>query len=224
LGGVMAWFTRFTRFADMHLVYGQEHSMSCGPSSIVMCIAKIKKLSAGQAIHSEGSVRALYSSLNRAPQEWVFPADGASGLGLANTLNSLACGTWVCSPFSSQLLIQKVGVHSALSGPIVAVEPVILGLIWSGGKGGHAVVVDTIRESGSTRYATVCDPYDANVHVQEFGTGLNYAAKPAQFWDGPGTAEHLSAQDGIIRADDRKHFEWPPAGLLGRASIIIHRL
>jgi hypothetical protein len=220
----MAWFTRFTRFADMHLVYGQERGMSCGPSSVVMCVAKIKKLSAGQALYSEATVRSLYSRVNRSPQSWLFPSDGASGQGLANTLNSLGCGNWVCSPFSSQLLTQKVGVRSAISGPAVSVEPVIIGVLWSNGNGGHAVVVDTIRELGNTRYATICDPWDANVHVQEFGpSGLSYTAKPAQFWDGPGATRHLSVRGGALRIEDRKHFRWPQAGQLGHAALIVHR-
>ena len=30
----MAWFTRFTRFGDMHFVFGQEEGMTCGPSVV----------------------------------------------------------------------------------------------------------------------------------------------------------------------------------------------
>ena len=40
----MAWFSRFTRFGDMHLVYGQEANMSCGIASVMMCVFKINKL------------------------------------------------------------------------------------------------------------------------------------------------------------------------------------
>ena len=55
-------------------------------------------------------------------------------------------------------------------GPTVAVEPVILGVDWDQG-GAHWVVVDTIRTVMGTTYATVCDPWDANVHIQSFSTG-----------------------------------------------------
>jgi hypothetical protein len=43
----MAWFSRFTRFGDMHLVYGQEANMSCGIASVMMCVFKINKLNPG---------------------------------------------------------------------------------------------------------------------------------------------------------------------------------
>jgi len=37
----MAWFTRITRFGDVHLVYGQEHDRSCGLACIMMCVFKL---------------------------------------------------------------------------------------------------------------------------------------------------------------------------------------
>jgi len=43
----MAWFTRFTRFGDIHRVYGQEKNISCGVACAVMAVYKIHKITPG---------------------------------------------------------------------------------------------------------------------------------------------------------------------------------
>jgi hypothetical protein len=68
-----------------------------------------------------------------------------------------------------QKLLDKVGLTAGL-GAVVDVEPVILGVDWDLG-GAHWVVVDTIREAFGSQYATICDPWDANVHMQAFSVG-----------------------------------------------------
>jgi hypothetical protein len=44
----MAWLTRFTRFGDMHALYGQEAVMSCG---IASGICQWHQTTAGDAPH-----------------------------------------------------------------------------------------------------------------------------------------------------------------------------
>lgn len=46
------WFTRFTRFGDTHLVFGQEQGISCGLACVIMAAYKINKLTP--------SVKAMY--------------------------------------------------------------------------------------------------------------------------------------------------------------------
>ena len=223
----MAWFTRFTRFLDMHLVYGQERGMSCGPASVVMCVAKINKLSASQAVVPEARVRALYNHLSGGAHHFIDR--GSGGIGLARALNHLQCGHWVSEdltgPQLAARMISKVGVHSASSGPIFNVEPVILGVLWGTG-GGHAVVVDTIRESGGQLYATICDPWDANVHVQAFSaSGLTYSAHPERSVDGAGTSQHewRNPVTGQIADIDIAHFGYDHRGITGTPATIIYR-
>ena len=164
----MAWFSRFTRFADTHLVYGQEANMSCGIASIIMCVFKINKLAPGtDAVQVEKDIYNLYSKASggayKPETEGTFPVH------LATVLNGLNCGTWVgdwvSGAAASKLIIDTVGVSTGI-GPLMNVNPVIAGVGWAGG-GGHAVVIDTIREVAGTKYATVCDPWDANVHIAE---------------------------------------------------------
>jgi hypothetical protein len=37
-------FTRFTRFGDMHVVYGREKNMTCGPDCVMMVIFQVNTL------------------------------------------------------------------------------------------------------------------------------------------------------------------------------------
>jgi hypothetical protein len=40
--------------------------------------------------------------------------------------------------------------------------------------------VEPIREFAGTRYATICDPWDSNVHLQSFKTGSPFLYDAAQ--------------------------------------------
>jgi hypothetical protein len=212
----MVWFTRFTRFADVHLVYGQERGQSCGPSSVVMCDAKIKKFTAPQAIHSEATVRGLYGG--------DFVHTNANVSGLVTLLNRLQLGSWTAAPYSFDLLCNKVGVSSALSGPTVNVNPVILRIGWTNG-GGHFVVVDTIRSLGGSHWASVCDPWDADVHITSFDSaGFTYRAQPQLVVNFGGSATHIWAdQSGQVHSQDRADFGYAPAGSTGTPNWIIHQ-
>lgn len=168
----MAWFSRFTRFGDMHLVYGQQADMSCGIASLMMCVFKLNKLKPGKtALTVEQQIYKKYEAVMGSA--YAPETTGTYPQHLATILTSFTSGTWSWhqTPPNDvpQTLIDKVGVTSGL-GPTVLVEPVILGVDWDLG-GAHWVVVDTIRRIDGTTYATICDPWDTNVHIQKFATG-----------------------------------------------------
>ena len=61
----MAWFTRFTRFGDVHLVYAQEQQNSCGIACVMMTVFKINKLTPGvRALHTEREIYGVYSRVS----------------------------------------------------------------------------------------------------------------------------------------------------------------
>lgn len=168
----MAWFTRFTRFMDVHLVYGQEGDMSCGIASVMMCIFKINKLKPGRrAVTLETQIRKKYEAAYGAAND--FDKFGTYPQHLATVLNEFTDGrwSWHTLPVNDvpQRVIDKVGVTSGL-GVTVDVTPIILGVDWDLG-GAHWVVCDTIRSVGGTNYATICDPWDTNVHIQKIAAG-----------------------------------------------------
>jgi hypothetical protein len=168
----MAWFSRFTRFGDVHLVYGQEANMSCGIASVMMCIFKINKLKANStAVTVE---KDIYKKYEAALGGTYQPEKvGTYPQHLASVLNSFTKGNWRWhkTPPTDvpQKLIDVVGITEGL-GPTVDVNPVILGVDWDSG-GAHWVVVDTLREFMGSTYATICDPWDTNVHIQKMAVG-----------------------------------------------------
>lgn len=163
----MAWFSRFNRFGDMHWVFGQENTIACGVACTIMAVFKIHKIRPGtKAVYTEEQIIKL--------AEKMFGPNplGAAGLNndqLKQLLNApeLKMPGWDIHTIDPkavpQTIIDKVGVTKRM-GPVVNVTPMILGIDWSGG-GGHWVLVDTVREFMGKRYATVCDPWDANVHM-----------------------------------------------------------
>ncbi|MCC7427957.1 MAG: hypothetical protein IT557_13715 [Alphaproteobacteria bacterium] len=170
----MAWFTRFTRFGDAHLVYGQEANMSCGIASVMMCIFKVNKLKPGHtAVTIEKQIykeyEAAIGSAYKPEEVGTFPQH------LATILNKFTKGdgSWKWHKLApeevSGRVISRVGVTSGL-GPTIDVKPMILGVDWDLG-GAHWVVVDTVREMLGSNYATICDPWDANVHLQKIKRG-----------------------------------------------------
>ena len=168
----MAWFSRFTRFGDMHLVYGQEANMSCGIASLMMCVFKINKLSPGKtALTVEKEIYKKYEAAMGSAYE--PETVGTYPQHLASILGGFTKGSWKWqqTPVDdvADVLTDKVGITTGL-GPTISVTPVILGVDWDLG-GAHWVVVDTIRSFGGSTYATICDPWDANVHIQKFAAG-----------------------------------------------------
>ncbi|MEM8690810.1 MAG: hypothetical protein AAGG57_02900 [Pseudomonadota bacterium] len=175
----MAWFTRFTRFGDAHLVFGQEANMSCGIASILMCVFKINKFTPGAtALRTNKEVYDLYTSVSGST--YKPETQGTDPALLASVLNQLNCGKWtgkyVDAKTVTSTILQKVRSQGGF-GPTSDVKPMIAGVGWSGG-GGHAVCIDTVRRFDGKSYATVCDPWDSNVHIVPVAaaTPFNYEA------------------------------------------------
>jgi hypothetical protein len=171
----MAWFTRFTRYLDVHLVYGQEANQSCGIASVMMCIFKINKLKPGKtALTIETDIRKRYEAYYGQAND--FENWGTYPQHLASILNEFTSGGWAWHtvPVNDvpQRIIDYVGVTDGI-GPTLDVTPVILGVDWDLG-GAHWVVCDTIRESWGSQYATICDPWDTNVHFQKMQAGTPF--------------------------------------------------
>lgn len=177
----MAWFSRFTRFGDMHLVFGQEADMSCGIASVMMCVFKINKFVPGKtAVHVNTDI---YDAYSKASGGKYKPEErGTHPTHLVTVLNSLKCGRWTWTsasgPAASKKIIDLVGVTPA-PGPTVTVNPIIIGVDWVG-SGAHWVVVDTVRGVFGWNYATICDPWDANVHVQSIDASKPFIYKAGE--------------------------------------------
>lgn len=165
----MAWFTRYTRFGDMHLVFGQEQNISCGIASVIMAAFKINKLKPGtKAAFDEFEIMTIAKALLGPNPLKGDGLDSLKMLKLLNhpILNMVGWKHYMLPPKSvPQELIKRVEVTSF--GPTLNVKPMIVGIDWLAGKG-HWVVVDTVRMFGGDFYATVCDPWDANVHVVRY--------------------------------------------------------
>jgi hypothetical protein len=177
----MAWFSRFTRFGDVHLVYGQEANMSCGIASVMMCIFKINKLKPGAtAVTVEKDIYKKYEQ--QTGGTYKPELTGTYPQHLAAVLNGFTKGNWRWHQKPpedvAQLLLDKVGTVGGI-GPTITVNPVILGVDWDLG-GAHWIVVDTVRTFMGSYYATICDPWDTNVHIQEFKPGHVFFYDAAQ--------------------------------------------
>jgi hypothetical protein len=187
----MAWFSRITRFGDVHMVFGQEKTISCGVACTIMAAFKINKIRPGaRAVFSEADILAKATAL--------FGPNplGSSGLNNPQMLqilnhNDLKMTGWKFTRLAPADVPGKiatvVGVTGGL-GPTVLVSPMIVGIDWTGG-GGHWVLVDTVRTFLGSRYATVCDPWDANVHVVplEAGKTFQYTGQKVMGLDFGGT-------------------------------------
>jgi hypothetical protein len=83
--------------------------------------------------------------------------------------------------------------------------PVILACYWQP-KGGHAIVVDTVtRIPIMGTFATICDPWDANIHFEKIETGrpFTYSPKAASgknFWGRTKADTAGIGGNGIVRA------------------------
>lgn len=200
----MAWFTRFTRFGDMHFVFGQEQGMTCGPASALMCYTKINKLSPTATAYGDTQrIQQLYAQWSG--QAYDGSQTGTYPEGLVHALNNMGCGRWRCDTFApndtASAIMSYVGTSSGL-GPTVTVKPIIVGVNWDGSTGSHWVCIDTIRGLLGRTYATVCDPWDASVHVQrlEAGTQFTYDAEPTIGIDFGGTHyEYSQPSTGRVR-------------------------
>lgn len=176
----MAWFSRFTRYGDVHFVYGQERGNSCGMASIMMAYFKANKLDPRAAsTPQEERVITTYETLKGSTHD--FERTGAIDNLVIRTINQLDGGRWSYQYAANGtgmggIVANKVGLTSGL-GPTVALSPVMIGITWTGG-GGHWAVVDTVRTVFGGMTATVCDPWDTNVHMQEITRGGAFTYRP----------------------------------------------
>ncbi len=130
----MAWFVRYTRFMDAHLVYAQEAGQSCGIASVMMTVFKINKLRPGAtALHTERHIDNVYGKVSHTHYDghsYTFANH------LAHTLNHLHVGAWkaeyVGPAHVGQAVVHALGVVSP--GPVVSYsgrhKPVIVLMGW----------------------------------------------------------------------------------------------
>lgn len=191
-----SWFLRVDRFADTHLIAAQNKSNSCVLASIKMVVFKVNKLRpCATAFRTEKLIESKYKLLEGNPNH-DFESTGASPEIAAQVLNSLGMGNWVSEWPAVNDVSKKVakfigkdqfglgitGINAVKRG-----YPVILFCRWDGG-GGHAIVADTVTQIPLVgTYATICDPWDANVHFEkiEDNKPFNYKPKAASgvnFW------------------------------------------
>jgi hypothetical protein len=187
----MAWFSRFTRFGDMHWVFGQEHSISCGVACVIMAAYKINKLWPGvKSTFTEKDILQMAAALFGQNPLGNSGLNGGQMIQLLNH-SSLRMGGWSFSSLPPgdvpAQIVRKVGTIGFL-GPTVFAKPIIALVNWSGG-GGHWVLIDSVREFFGQKYATVCDPWDANVHVvpMKLNASFNYTGKQTFAVDFGGT-------------------------------------
>lgn len=212
----MAWFTRFTRFGDAHMVFGQEQDISCGVACVIMAAFKINKIKPKtKAMFSEEDI------MKKAVALFGPNPLGTAGLNnpqIVQLLNepSLNMTGWKLSTLAQNQVTNKilkaVGVESGI-GPTVNVKPVIVGVDWKNG-GGHWVVIDTVRKLGSSYYATVCDPWDASVHVipVKKDENFNYTAKKVIDFDFFGKGVVTQPGDTSGKKRQRYEYETPSIG------------
>lgn len=209
----MGWFTRFTRFGDSHMVYAQEAENSCGIACVMMVVFKVNKLTPGRkATHIEGKIYKAYDKHWKAKYPGIrggTPYDGSIysyATLLAKTLNDLNCGQWEAVNIGesrvSKAIIDSVGTDYVGAGPLLNSltrgSPIILLTRWTVG-GGHFIVVDTVNYFFGSLYASVCDPWDGNVHITPFDldTSFTYeASTPRLSWDLGGKRHEYSGATG----------------------------
>jgi hypothetical protein len=191
----MAWFVRFTRFASTHFVYAQEAANSCGIASVMMAVLKINKWTLSKALYVEKEVYKTYTKVIKdqfpeAADELLHHKHDYDGSFytyasiLAEVLNKMDVGTWKAKDVGKKHVAKEV---------IDAVDkddtPIILLTNWMNVKvgkhtkkkaGGHFVLVDDIFDPPllSGPYASVCDPWDGDVHITKVHAGhtVHYAA------------------------------------------------
>ncbi|MCR9293425.1 MAG: hypothetical protein NXI32_11945 [bacterium] len=173
----MAWFSRITRFGDLHMCFAQERNISCGVACVIMAAFKINKLTPGvDATFSESEILARATALFGPNPLGTAGFNNPQMVTLLND-SMLNMPGWALSRLPPaqvpQRIIDEVGVDGGF-GPTVNVTPVIVGVDWHGG-GGHWVLVDTVRRFFGNLYATVCDPWDGSVHVTKLKPGSSFA-------------------------------------------------
>lgn len=158
--------------------------MTCGPSCALMCYAKITKLVPGQQFYwNDQRIRDAYGEWQGKPYDGS--AAGTYPEGLVYALNKFNIGNWTQTNAGGagavDIILRRVGMRGL--GPVVTVDPIIVGIDWDGSTASHWVCIDTVRAFNDSLYATVCDPWDAGLHVQKIKRGANFAYRAAETFD-----------------------------------------
>lgn len=179
----MAWFTRFTRFGDVHSCFGQENRMTCGLACALMAAYKVNKFSPGaNPPIDEETVLEICDAMFGAG---TVLDHGLTGISLVQVLNhpDLQMPGWTIAPSLGpdtvcNELIHRVGVDYGF-GPSLNCNPVILLVQWSHNQKCHWVCIDSVRSVLGLNYATLCDPLDAGIHIVPVSQGepFSYAAQ-----------------------------------------------
>ena len=195
----MAWFTRFTRFGDAHLVYAQEQQNSCGIACVMMTAFKINKLTPGiKALYAETEIYQVYSRVSHATYNGSAYTYANY---LASSLNQLRVGQWKAEDVGTTGVTGAIlgAVGTVSPGPVVDLPdghyPIIVLVGWNAG-GAHFVVVDTVVSFLGSNYASVCDPWDGDVHVTTITSNqtFNYVGTAVPWsWDLGGTRHDYTA-------------------------------
>jgi hypothetical protein len=190
----MGWHTRFTRFGDVHMVFSQEGDNACGIACVRMVLYKVNKLSWGKsALTSEHALYNVYGNVSGVAY------DGSAytyANHLATVLTRLTANNWMSEQLTatevSQKLVDMVAVDvvgGSLINTLTRGDPMILLVGWNNSCA-HFVVVDTINRLplGKQLYASVCDPWDGDVHITPLAVAqpFTYLAQNQTF-DEPGS-------------------------------------
>jgi hypothetical protein len=176
----------------------------------MMTVFKINKIQPGKAaLYRETEINRIYSDVIGSTYDgstYTFATK------LATVLNRLNVGTWEAVNIGpnnvSKAIVDSVGVdipgESLMEGlilgpaltPLIYLRnqvreriPIILLVNWTQG-GAHFVVVDMINDTPFGMFASVCDPWDGNVHITKFSVGSTFdylGAKVPFSWDLGGT-------------------------------------
>jgi len=210
-----SWFLRIDRFADVHLVAAQNKDQSCGLASIKMVIFKVNKLRPQSAFAVERDIERRYKKL-AGEKVHDFDAAGSSPSVMVKVLNSFGIGNWaidrppvnqVGTKVAKYVGTDQFGLGITGVNAIRRGYPVILACYWKDGKGGfkkgHALVVDTVTQVPILgTYATICDPWDADIHFEKIEAGKPFTYQPTaalgvNFW---GDVKGDASGDGVVGA------------------------
>ena len=138
-----------------------------------MTVFKINKLVPGiRALHSE---REIYGVYGRVSHTTYNGSAYTYANYLASTLNQLRVGRWEAKNVGPAQVPQAIvdAVGTVGPGPVIDLPdgkyPIIVLVGWNQG-GAHFVVVDTVV-SVAGLHASVCDPWDGDVHIPPVRTG-----------------------------------------------------
>lgn len=169
----MQWYSRISRFGDIHMVYGQKWANSCGLASTVMCAFKTNKFAPGkQAVYEEQKIKDEYSKVIGSTYDPATQYTFSDKL--AKVLKTVTGKDWVdeCPSDATQVatILANVDSYSALSiGPTMSSKCCLLLADW--GNGAHWVVVDSVRTLLGFHWGTICDPWDTNLHIVRMTKG-----------------------------------------------------